>query len=70
MKIDERSASQVIEKVFGGMDAINESAKHVKEHCDGEAFSDYQLKAAVLISNIEDELLKSIYRKYPHLRPY
>ena len=70
MKIDEQSAKSVIEKVFEGMDAINVSARYVREHCDGETFSDYQLKVAVLISNIEDELLKPIYRQYPHLRPY
>lgn len=70
MKIDEQSAKSVIEKVFEGMDAFNVSAKHVREHCDGETFSNYQLKAATLVANIEDELLKPIYRQYPHLRPY
>lgn len=70
MKINEVTAKAIVEKVFEGMDAIHESARHVREHCDVDTFSAYQAKAAVLISNIEDDLLKPIYRLYPNLRPY
>jgi hypothetical protein len=70
MKIDEITAKAIIDKVFEGMDAIHVSARHVGKHCDGDTFSDYQAKAAVLISSIEEELLKPMYRLYPNLRPY
>lgn len=70
MKIDDAAAKLVIAEVFRGMDAINLSAKTVRERCSEEVFSVYQLKAAALISSIEDELLKPIYREHQHLRPY
>ena len=70
MNIDEASAKLVVERVVHAMDLLNQSAGTVREKCDEATFSDYQLKAAILISNIEDELLKPIYRQYLHLRPY
>lgn len=70
MNIDEISAKLVMERVVNAMDLLNQSAGTIREQCDGDTFSDYQLKVAILISNIEDELLKPIYRQYLHLRPY
>ena len=61
MKIDEVTAKAVIDKVFEGMDAIHVSARHVGKHCDGDTFSDYQAKAAVLISSINDAHIALMY---------
>lgn len=67
--MNEIEAKKFVDMVLEGLDLLSVSASIIRETGDIESFRKYQNKIANIISDIDDDILKPIFSKYPHLRP-